>query len=690
MRGGRALAAALVMLGASAVAPAAQAVTVKPACTGIQTDLDTMGPGDIIELPAGPCHVNLTTNSDTAAFTLQGDPSGSTLEPSNPSTPIISGSAAIHMTITGVTFTGTTGAQAILLENPGEAVTITHDTFTQNAAPTGFGAAISVQTQGNQGTLTSQPTVITQNTFDHNTASSGGAVAVLGANPVTLTGNVFTANGAGLEGGAVILSGVVQANTSPVVLALNQFGGTTAAQGNTSQDIGGAVALAPGKGQPISLTGNTFQNNAVAGTAADDREGGAVYLDGSANPGAAVTQSHNTFTSNLIDAVQSAPTPAHLAAGGAEFVLAGAVASSADRFTGNRVAAHDGIEPWGGAVGALADVGPPALAGVFVGTNDLFTGNSTAVGGWGGAIYVGGPPPACTANCPASSLTLNDSTVVGNTVDAGAGSEGGAIWGSPQDHLAIRNSIVFGNSPKAEVFGFGAGSPSIQYSDVCAATGGPPAPTSTHDICGNPLLDSAGRETATSPTLDAGSNALVPAGTTTDLAGNQRIRLNRGACFATPSATVDMGALESTAPPLALPCPAPISVVEIGSGPLRITHGKHSVSTTSVKLTCEGIGTFCQGTVTLVTVRRFRATDARKRPHRPRALTLGTAKFKLGRGHRTTATIRLSASVLRRFGTAKTAPVSVNVRNHTSKGALAITSTRTVTLALKTPRRSRR
>jgi hypothetical protein len=77
------------------------------------------------------------------------------------------------MTVTGITFTGTTGAQAILLENPGEAVTITHDTFTQNAAPTGFGAAISVQTQGNAGTLTSQPTLVTQNTFDHNTASSG-------------------------------------------------------------------------------------------------------------------------------------------------------------------------------------------------------------------------------------------------------------------------------------------------------------------------------------------------------------------------------------------------------------------------------------------------------------------------------------------------------------------------------------
>lgn len=96
MRGARGLTAALGLIGAFVLTSTAEAVTVHPACTGIQTDLDTMGPGDIIQLPAGPCHVNLTANTDTATFTLQGDPGGSTLEPTSPGTPIIS--AALRST----------------------------------------------------------------------------------------------------------------------------------------------------------------------------------------------------------------------------------------------------------------------------------------------------------------------------------------------------------------------------------------------------------------------------------------------------------------------------------------------------------------------------------------------------------------------------------------------------------------
>src|SRR5215471_11340067 len=72
-----------------------------------------------------------------------------------------------------------------------------------------------------------------------------------------------------------------------------------------------------------------------------------------------------------------------------------------------------------------------------------------------------------SGSCPASTVTLHDSTVTGNSVDAGAGSEGGAIWGSLNDSLDIDNSIVFGNSPQPELFGFGANPPVIGFSDVC-------------------------------------------------------------------------------------------------------------------------------------------------------------------------------------------------------------------------------
>jgi hypothetical protein len=39
-------------------------------------------------------------------------------------------------------------------------------------------------------------------------------------------------------------------------------------------------------------------------------------------------------------------------------------------------------------------------------------------------------------------------------VDAGLGSQGGAIWGDPNDTLALSNSIVYGNTPQPEIFGF--------------------------------------------------------------------------------------------------------------------------------------------------------------------------------------------------------------------------------------------
>ena len=63
-----------------------------------------------------------------------------------------------------------------------------------------------------------------------------------------------------------------------------------------------------------------------------------------------------------------------------------------------------------------------------------------------------------------------------------------------------------------------------------------------------------------SPTLDAGSNALIPSGVTTDLAGTARIRENLGGCSrTTPPAIVDMGAFEFTGHQPPLPCPCPVA-----------------------------------------------------------------------------------------------------------------------------------
>jgi hypothetical protein len=174
----------------------------------------------------------------------------------------------------------------------------------------------------------------------------------------------------------------------------------------------------------------------------------------------------------------------------------------------------------------------------------------------GGAVYVCGPVGDCTGTCPGSSLTLDDSTLVGNSVDAGSGSEGGALWGSGNDTLALANSILYGNTPQPEIYGFGT--LTLKYSDVCAETGGPAVPSGAGNICANPNLNADGTETENSPTVDAGSNALVPAGLTTDIAGNPRIVANHLGCTSTPQpAVVDMGAFEATFHGPAPPCPPP-------------------------------------------------------------------------------------------------------------------------------------
>jgi hypothetical protein len=154
-----------------------------------------------------------------------------------------------------------------------------------------------------------------------------------------------------------------------------------------------------------------------------------------------------------------------------------------------------------------------------------------------------------------STLALCDATVAGNTV--GAGASGPALAGSAFDTLSLANSIVYGNgsNPGSEISGFtfpapstnpctgtGSGWPdAVSFSDVCAGAGPMPGPG---NICADPLLvnPAAGvgdvHETAISPTIDRGSNALVPPALTTDYEGDPRIS----------DFSVDMGADERPKP----------------------------------------------------------------------------------------------------------------------------------------------
>lgn len=166
--------------------------------------------------------------------------------------------------------------------------------------------------------------------------------------------------------------------------------------------------------------------------------------------------------------------------------------------------------------------------------NCLFTGNiATQSGGAaGGGIFI------------ANQSTLTNCTFAGNIVQGASGLGGGVYT---QFSTSISNCIVWGNTAATgpSIYGVVGTTPSVSYSLVQGGY------TGTGNVSGDPLFadtsSPAGNDGrfgtpddglyvhAASPALNTGNNSLVPAGTTTDIAGNARIAGN-----------VDMGAYEGS------------------------------------------------------------------------------------------------------------------------------------------------
>ena len=239
----RTLIGGVALITVLAVAPTAQAVT-PVTCSGLGTAMNGASTGEVLQLPAVTCQANVTV-TNTAAFTLEGATSGgqTTLEPQTGMTltAIIQSSADVRFILSHLKLTGDTD-RALVLTGTDEGVTITHDVITNN---TGSGA-IYVNENGSA----NQPTVIEDNTFSHNQGGEGGAITWYSDDPLTLTGNTFTANSAtdSADGGGAILvwNDTTTSNTTNAVhVSDNVFGGPTAADGNTSRSTGGAAFFSP-------------------------------------------------------------------------------------------------------------------------------------------------------------------------------------------------------------------------------------------------------------------------------------------------------------------------------------------------------------------------------------------------------------------------------------------------------------
>ncbi|HEV3047994.1 MAG TPA: hypothetical protein VGY13_11620 [Solirubrobacteraceae bacterium] len=318
------------------------------------------------------------------------------------------------------------------------------------------------------------------------------------------------------------------------------------------------------------LQGDVFEGNTLEGGASSLRDtGGAVWMVTNASEAvSALRQSADVFASNRIVASGGKANYG----GGGEWLEGISLTSVDDRYSGNSIpgATGAGRWSWGAGLGLLNSGCNPKTATESTLENAVVAGNSIAAGeaaDLGGAgIYVGCAESENTPN----HLKLQDSTVTENTVASGgvAGIDGG-----PSDQLVLQNSIVADDLGGSETGGFAGtgGSLSASHSDVCAPGSTTTALPGEGNICANPLLADDGKpesfdvhETSASPTIDAGSNALVPEGLGSDFYGDPRIAaatLNDscgdGGPFPGP-AVVDIGADEApTGTRVTIPACAP-------------------------------------------------------------------------------------------------------------------------------------
>ncbi len=185
-------------------------------------------------------------------------------------------------------------------------------------------------------------------------------------------------------------------------------------------------------------------------------------------------------------------------------------------FTGNTAARAGAVEIFGGS--------NPTL------TNCMFWNNTSTGSGGGGALYVS-----------SSSPVIRQCTVVGNHSNVNAA---GGILASPA--IALANNIFYFNNGPGGATGLvnnvsGGNCTWSCVQGILVGTGNIAADPLFVNLVGGDL-----RLFQLSPCADAGSNALLPAGTTTDLYGQPRL-VDDPAVADTGAGTapiVDMGAFE--------------------------------------------------------------------------------------------------------------------------------------------------
>ena len=279
-----------------------------------------------------------------------------------------------------------------------------------------YGAAIGFI--GASGNIT-----VASSNISGNYSFGGGAIGVY--NPVigslTVIDTVMSTN-LGKDGSA----GITVDNTVtsfPVTITNSVFDGNINTHGE-----GGALYLQMAQTDRATITGSTFTNNQSA------YEGGVLHLGGGN-----VTIADSTFTGNT--------TPG---SGGALYFDYG------DNVITNSVFSNNSAQS-GGAIKSASNTSLTITGSTFT--------NNVATSSMGGAILSGSIP----ANF-AASLTIESTTISGNSADAGGGI---AFRGDANHRLEIRNSTLSNNTAATDgggILSLYANSATIENSTIAANT----------------------------------------------------------------------------------------------------------------------------------------------------------------------------------------------------------------------------
>jgi hypothetical protein len=296
-----------------------------------------------------------------------------------------------------------------------------------------------------EGTVAISDSAFTNDSVSGSQQGAGGAIDIMDASGGSITNSTFDHNfvtsptGAAfggavkIEGSAYLIGGGASLNTvSGDILTYNSALGASASGG--AVDVNGKIA---------TLSGSTFDHNAVSGSVSDGR-GGALYVGLASDPlrgfainGEIGTLTTTTFTNNTTSGIFSA------VGGAIEMVgFIGAISRSA--FVGN--SAHNlsshGVAT-GGAFERDIDGGDPhaLITTPLIIANSTFAANSVTgdAPAFGGALY--------DAGSILSTLTLVNATLGGDAVNTtSSGSDGGEVFVPAAPNFLSGHILTVSNS----------------------------------------------------------------------------------------------------------------------------------------------------------------------------------------------------------------------------------------------------